>query len=310
MIRGFWGPVGSGKSYTGAYNAQEELGKGRPVAATWSIHGCKQLFTLADALSDEARGFRFLVDEVGGKFSSRKPDNLDEIAMHALQQSRHNLVDCDMFGQHPRQLDIVARELIAEHHFCKMVGFSGEDEHRTGKRSSWKHPWAIFVRVWGKDDFDESWKPLRSARHWYLVPWLRRVAGCYNSWDRIVPDDVADWLAGVQSTAHIRFAVPPAVVRDSKVIPQILPEGFTLMMPNRKALRSKDRQSAGEAVPASANFMAGMGLYHHDSPDAPGSALVVGAPVLTRSPVLPLSGPDPALCWESAAPARGGADDK
>jgi len=292
MIRGFWGMVGSGKSYLGAYTALADLKSGRPVASTWSIHGCRYLFTLADALSDEARGFRFLIDEVGGKFSSRQPDSLDHIAMHALQQSRHNLVDADMYGQHPRQLDIVARELISEHHFCTRIGPGGEWEHRTGKKSFWHHPWAILVRVWWKDDFDDSWVPKRQARHFYIVPWLRQVADSYNSWDRVVPDDVSDWLASVQETAHLRFSVPPAIVRGSRVVPQVLPPGFKLLMPPRRALRAKGIQAPGLPTEATRPYLASAGLYHYDDPDAPSGALVVGdapPPPLPRSAILPLT---------------------
>lgn len=272
-IRGFWGPVGSGKSYTGVYNALTDLRNGRGVAASWSIHGAKYLFTLADALSDEYRGFKFLVDEVGGKFSSRQADSLDHIAMHALQQSRHNLVDCDMYGQHPRQLDIVARELIEQHHFCQRIGFSGESEQRTGKKSWWCHPYAILVKQWDKDDFDDSWIAKRGPRHIYLVPWLRAVAGSYNSWDRVVPDDVSAWLSQVQNTAHLRFSVPPAIVRDSKVVPQLLPEGFKLLMPPKRSLRAKGSQEMGSPYEPSREYLASAGLYKHDDPHAPPAVL-------------------------------------
>lgn len=269
MIRGVCGPVRSGKSYVSVWRAHEVMKAGRNVAASFSIGGFNGepgawylLGGLADAFADEYRGFYFILDEAGGKLSARKGESLDDAAMQACQQVGHNLIDLDMLFQHPRQLEIVYRELIEEFHFVHRIGPSGEVEQRTGKRGLFTHPWAMFVTIYKPDVFDDQWniKPGRGNSGFYIIPWLRYVAETYNSWDRVVSEADAELIRVVQETAASRFAVPRARVVRGKVVEQELPAGFGLLMPPRRLVRGSRAGQLTEPQPAHPAFLASLGL--------------------------------------------------
>lgn len=273
-----YGPPGAGKGLYLSYRVGLALRAGRPVFSSWAQDGARPLISLVDCLSNEFRNALICVDELGVEFDARQTMKLDRLVFAALTQHRKGSIDVLCAAQSPAYVDTQIRRVVEKYIRVKRIGPAGNkalarrDKAIKAKRPyvmwPWERPWAIRAFHYHDADFTDTWDLREGAepRSHEFFWFTRKLAESYDTQERVLPLDLVELVREVQEGAKTRANLPPYRVERGKLRPQVLPDGYELLLPPKvspKGVVEREREGLGSKLVTA--FLQQKGIFLEDA---------------------------------------------